>query len=377
MRKFMAILKARTMEFVRDRGTFFWNLLFPVLMVAGFSFAFSGDGKALFKVALAGDQASPVAEAIADARTGGGHANSAGLSPMEEFLSIPELELIVYNDEEAGPDRKTALDKLRKHQIDMLVDFNDATYYLNDRSSGSGILKRLVDASEANGATRANGSAAGDGMERVGAFTERAVSGDAIRYVDWLVPGVIGMNMMFSCLFGVGFVLVRYRKNGVLKRLKATPVGALNFLFAQAMSRMIIAFATSVVVFAGTNFFLHFRMEGSYLPLLALLLLAILSMISLGLVFAARFKSEELASGLLNLVTFPMMVFSGVFFSLEGSPQALRNAAKAFPLTHFLDGARAVMIDGAGFATVWPQMAILAAMSAVFLAISTALFKWE
>ena len=371
MRKFLAILKARTMEFVRDRGTFFWNLLFPVLMVAGFSFAFSGDGKALFKVALAGDQASTVAEAIADARAGGGHANSAGLSPMEEFLSIPELDLIVYDDEEAGPDRKIALDKLRKHQIDMLVDFNDATYYLNDRSSGSGILKRLVDASGANG------SVTGGGMERIGAFTERAVSGDAIRYVDWLVPGVIGMNMMFSCLFGVGFVLVRYRKNGVLKRLKATPVGALNFLFAQAMSRMIIALATSVVVFAGTNFFLHFRMEGSYLPLIALLLLAILSMISLGLVFAARFKSEELASGLLNLVTFPMMIFSGVFFSLEGSPQALRNVAKAFPLTHFLEGARAVMIDGAGFAIVWPQMAILAAMSAVFLAISTALFKWE
>ena len=362
------------MEFVRDRGTFFWNLLFPVLMVAGFAFAFSGDGKTLFKVALAGDRAQAVAELIDDARKpdanpqgkpSDGNASVEGLSQMEEFLSVPELKLIVYDDKEAGPDRKIALDKLRKHQIDMLVDFDDSAYYINDRSSGSGILKRLVDASGANGATRADG------------FIERAVSGDAIRYVDWLVPGVIGMNMMFSCLFGVGFVLVRYRKNGVLKRLKATPVGALNFLFAQAMSRMVIAFATSVVVFAGTNAFLHFRMEGSYLPLVALLLLAILSMISLGLVFAARFKSEELASGLLNLVTFPMMIFSGVFFSLEGSPQALRNAAKAFPLTHFLEGARAVMIDGAGFATVWPQMAILAAMSAVFLAVSTALFKWE
>ncbi|HPS44486.1 MAG TPA: ABC transporter permease, partial [Treponemataceae bacterium] len=200
---------------------------------------------------------------------------------------------------------------------------------------------------------------------------------DSIRYVDWLVPGVIGMNMMFSCLFGVGFVLVRYRKNGVLKRLKATPVGALNFLTAQAVSRFLIAFATSIVVYAGTNAFLHFKMEGSYLLLTVILALGILSMIALGLLFATRFKSEELASGVINLFTFPMMLFSGVFFSLEGSPAPLRNAAKAFPLTHFLDAARAVMLDGAGLSAVWPQMAILAGMSVAFIAVSTALFKWE
>ena len=357
MRKFIAVLKARTMEFVRDRGTFFWNLLFPILMVAGFSFAFSGDGGTLFKVGIVGDRAR-----LETANAG----ETDDARAMRAFLAINELKLIEYGQTEDGI--SVALDRLRKHQLDMVIDFDSKSYYFNDRSPGSSVLSRLL---------AGESSRAGSTANTMAVFTAKTVSGDSIRYVDWLVPGVIGMNMMFSCLFGVGFVLVRYRKNGVLKRLKATPVGALNFLTAQAVSRFLIAFVTSIVVFAGTNAFLHFRMAGSYALLVSLLALGILSMISLGLLFAARFKSEELASGVINLVTFPMMLFSGVFYSIEGSPAALRNAAKIFPLTHFLDASRAVMLDGAGIATVWPEMATLAAMSVAFLAISTMLFKWE
>ncbi len=361
MKKFLAVLKARTMEFVRDRGTFVWNLLFPILMVAGFAVAFSGNGKTLFSVGIVGDRAAFERDASGDSR-----------AAMRSFLAIPEIKTIPYAAEAGRNPLEIALDRLRKHQLDMVVDLDERSYYLNDRSPGSATLARLL----ALERTRANeaGSAADGGAT---AFEPKAVTGAAIRYVDWLVPGVIGLNMMFSCLFGVGFVLVRYRKNGVLKRLKATPVGAFNFLAAQTVSRFIIAFATSLVVFAGTNAFLRFRMEGSYLLLAAMLSLGILSMISLGLLFAARFRSEELASGIINLVTYPMMVFSGVFFSLEGSPAFLRNGARAFPLTHFLEGSRAIMLDGAGLSAVWPQMAILAGMSVLFLGLATALFKWE
>lgn len=350
MHKFFAVLKARTMEYVRDRGTFFWNLFFPILMVAGFAFAFgTGDSKTLFKVALIGETPT----------------QKTGSPEMDDFLAIPQLELIAY----AEADRDAALDKLRKHQFDMAVDVSGGAWYINDQATGGSLLRKLLTGSEDPGTEAA--------PPRVTGFTEKRVTGAAIRYVDYLVPGVIGMNMMFSCLFGVGFVLVRYRKNGVLKRLKATPVGALNFLTAQAVSRMMIVVATSVFVFFATNLFLHFRMEGNYLTLIALLVLGIFAMISLGLVFASRLASEELASGLMNLVTFPMMVFSGVFFSIEGSPAFVRAIAKIFPLTHFLEAARAVMLDGAGLAAVWPQMAILAGMTALFLSVSAALFKWE
>lgn len=351
----MAVLKARTMEYVRDRGTFLWNLFFPILMVAGFAFAFgTGESKTLFKVALIGQGT------VLESRS-----FDTGSRAMDEFLAIPQLELVSYTEAE----RDKALDKLRKHQFDMAVDLTGGAWYINDQAAGGPLLRKLLTGSEDPGTESA--------MPAVQGYSEKRVTGAAIRYVDYLVPGVIGMNMMFSCLFGVGFVLVRYRKNGVLKRLKATPVGALNFLTAQAVSRMIIVVLTSVFVFGATNIFLHFRMEGNYFTLLLLLVLGIFAMISLGLVFASRLASEELASGLMNLVTFPMMVFSGVFFSIEGSPAILRGVAKVFPLTHFLDAARSIMLDGAGLATVWPQMAVLAGMTAVFLAVSARLFKWE
>ncbi|MBI9099888.1 MAG: ABC transporter permease, partial [Spirochaetaceae bacterium] len=95
------------------------------------------------------------------------------------------------------------------------------------------------------------------------------------------------------------------------------------------------------------------------------------------LIFAARIKSEELASGLMNLLTFPMIIFSGVFFSLEGTPQIMKTISKVFPLTHFIEGARSIMIDGAGFIEILPNILVLGGMTIVFLVISSALFRWE
>lgn len=331
MKKFIALVYARTMEFVRDRGTFFWNLLFPVVLVVGFSFAFSGNDETMFKVGVLGDS-----------------------TQLEgSFLELKAIEIIQYDG-----DPQPVLEKLRRHQIDMILNFDDNSYYLNNESSSTEVLKSLS-------------------RSDLAGFSEKEINGKAIRYVDWLVPGIIGMNMLFSCMFGVGFVIVRYRKNGVLKRMKATPVTPLTFISAQMVSRFFIVLITSILVFTGTNLFLHFVVNGSYLLLILLTILAILCMISLGLIFAARLKSEELASGLMNLVTFPMMIFSGVFFSLEGTPRIMQNAAKIFPLTHFIEGARAVMIDGAGLLQILPNIAALGGMTVIFLLIASVFFRWE
>jgi ABC-2 type transport system permease protein len=331
MNQFKAIVYARTMEFIRDRGTFFWNLLFPIVLVVGFSVAFSGGDDSLFKVGILGDNSS--------------------LSGT--FLEMNVIETIPYDTE-----IEESLEKLRRHQIDMIVDFDSKVFYLNEESSSAELLRTLS-------------------VADLTGYTEEKVIGKAIRYVDWLVPGVIGMNMLFSCMFGVGFVIVRYRKNGVLKRMKATPVSPFTFITAQMASRFIIVLLTSIVVFGGTNIFLHFVVNGSYLLLILITALAILCMISFGLIFASRLKSEELASGLMNLLTFPMIIFSGVFFSLEGTPQFMQTASRVFPLTHFIEASRAVMIDGAGFIQILPNLIVLAGMTILFLAVSSVLFKWE
>jgi ABC-2 type transport system permease protein len=209
------------------------------------------------------------------------------------------------------------------------------------------------------------------------AVVKQQIEGDPVRYADWILPGILGMNMMFSCLFGVGYVVVRYRKNGFLKRLRATPLTSLEFITAQVASRMVLIMLITSFVYTGTHLLLDTRMEGSYFTLFLVGLVGAISMISLGLVVSARVTSEELAGGLLNLINWPMMMLSGVWFSLEGTGETVQRIAQIFPLTHVLNSARAVMLDGATLAEVAPSLAALTVLSAVFLAIGSAIFRWE
>ena len=330
MKKFIALLHARNMEFIRDRGTLIWNLMFPVFLVFGFAFAFSGGQENLYTVGVLGE--------------------------VEQGMAFSQLDHVEYIEYE---ERAEAVSKLRHHQIDFLVDYSSGEYYVGDSSSAGYIVEKLF---------LAEGGAG---------FDKQTITGRPIRYVDWFVPGVIGMNMMFSCLFGVGFVIVRYRKNGVLKRLKATPVRPVEFVSAQAVSRLLIVILTSVAVYTGSNFFLDFLMLGSYVHLLLVTAMGIISMIALGMIFAARIKSEELANGLMNLVLWPMIVFSGVFFSLEGTPSVLQRVANLFPLTHFIESARAIMLDGAGMMEIYPHLMALAGLTVLFTGVASLMFKWE
>ncbi len=334
MEKFLAIFHARNMEFIRDRGTLVWNLLFPVLLVFGFAFAFGGGSDTVFTVGYYG---GTLEQAEAQA----------------EFFTLDHIEFVQYDQLSRG------IERVRYHQVDMLVDLSAGEYFVNESATNGYLVERLLQGS------------AGE------LFAKEAVTGRPIRYVDFIVPGIIGMNMMFSGVFGVGFVLVRYRKNGVLKRLKATPVGAFQFVSAQVASRFMIVVITSVVVFAATNFFLNFLMLGSYLLLLLLTMIAVFCMISLGLIFATRIKSEELASGLMNIITLPMLLLSGVFFSLEGTPRILQQVSRAFPLTHFVEGARSIMLEGAGVVDLLPNFAILGGFTILFLFAASLLFRWE
>ncbi len=171
--------------------------------------------------------------------------------------------------------------------------------------------------------------------------------------------------------------MVRYRKNGFLKRLRATPLRSVEFVVAQVVSRLMLIVMITSFLFLGTKFFLDTRMDGSYLTLLAVLVIGAISLISLGLMISARVTSEELAGGFLNLVTWPMMMLSGVWFSLESANEWVQRLANIFPLTHVLDAARAIMIDGAGFVDIAPQLTILVIMSALFLAFGALAFRWH
>jgi len=328
MKRFLAILHARNLEFMRDRAALSWGLIFPTALMVGFALLFANGDQDLYKVAVFGEAEHPFFQ-----------------SRYIQFIPVSDLD--------------QAITKIERHQLDLLVAPEQKRYWVNSTSPAGYISENLLKAS---------------GGE---VYTASQVSGKEIRYVDWLLPGVLGMNMMFSALFGIGFVIVRYRKNGVLKRLRGTPLSTTEFLMAQIFSRLLLIIAVSVIVYIICDLILDFSMYGSYLALLLVFIMGALALITLGLIIAARLKSDELAGGLANAISLPMMLLSGVWFSLEGSPSWIVSLSKLLPLTHVVDASRAIMLDGAGIIDISHHLLVLLLMMLMFLFIGVKMFRWE
>ena len=330
--RLLAVWHARNLEFVRDRRTMIFSLLMPVLLVVGMSFIFGGKERPFFKVG--------VIATVIDKQ-------------VHPFLSERYVEFVPIADQATG------LRKVTHQQIDLLLDLHGTPrYWVNTDAPKGYIVEKLLLASAA-------------GAQR------EPVTGAAVRYVDYLFPGILGMNMMFSCLFGVGYVVLRYRKSGFLKRLHATPLTAFEFLTAQVLSRLGLILFVTTVLYVGIGTIIHFHRAGSGLLVILIGVVGALSMVAMGLTIAARFSSEEVVGGLLNMLTWPMMLLSGVWYSLEGSPRWVQWIAGLFPLTHILNAARAVMIDGAGITEVSTDLIYLASTALIFLAFGAWSFKWR
>lgn len=352
-----AILVARNREFYRDRAGLGWNLLMPMLMVLAFAFIFQDEQSDLLKIGVL----TP----------------SATLSSVES--PVLDLEHVTFVPVPVA-DLAAAIVKVERHQLDLLLDPSAAVprYWVNGDSAKGYLAERLLLAAGPSATSSAGHEPdAGTGMSTPTEPERQTLSGAALRYVDWVLPGVLAMNIMFSSLWGVGWVIVRYRKNGVLRRLKATPLSPWEFLTAQVLSRLLVVLGASLIVYLGAVWLLDVPMRGSYLALALVYVAGSLCLISLGLIIAARLRTEELADGLLNLMSWPMLLLSGVWFSMEGTSVLAQWISQVLPLTHLVAAARAVMIDGAGVVQVLPEIGVLLALAVAFLSLATWLFRWE
>ena len=331
-----ALFVARNTEFFRDRSALAWSVLLPVLIIFVFAYAFTDGNPEKFKVGIVQDETR--------------------VEATRNFTSTRFVKFIEFGDAESN------LVKVERHQVDLLFDARNFRYWINQTSPSGYIVEKLLIAAFANAPQ---------------SLQQHLVQGDEVRYIDWVMPGVIAMNIMWGALFGIGYVIVRYRKMGVLKRLRATPVTAVEFLTAQIMSRLWLLLAVNAVIFMAMDYFVNFRMLGSYLDLFIVFTLGCICLICCGLVVAARISSEEVANGLLNLFSWPMMFLSGIWFSLEGAHPWMQKFALILPLTHVTDAAREIMIDGAGLAQVADHLLVLSVCSVILLLIGAWIFQWE
>lgn len=380
-KRFYALFVTRNREFFRDRAALYWNFMFPFIIILGFALIFQRDPGTNYKFGVippeAGMQKFPGEEYPLE-KTGDDHPafheryrEKILRALPEDVRKIESVQFLFFENRQEG------FQKLINHRVDMLLSpENPASGRGNLPSAGK--LRYYINESSPKGRMSESllVQAVADPARIARSLEKKTVKGRTIHYIDWLFPGIIAMNMMFSGLFGVGYVIVRYRKIGTLKRLKATPLQPLEYLCAQVASRLFVILFIGVVLYAGCAFVFGFTCQGSYLDLVLFFVFGSTSIVSLGLLVAARTASEEFASGMLNLMTWPMMFLSEVWFSLEGANPWVQKFAMIFPLKHLTYGMRRIMNEGAALYELLPEILIFLGMTAVFLAIGSLRFKW-
>jgi ABC-2 type transport system permease protein len=332
---------ARIRELIREPEAVFWVFVFPIVLAGILGVAFRSRPPEALPVAI-------VAGPAADAR-------------LAALSAIPELRPSVL----AEADAHLALTRGR---VVLMISAEEPPSYAYDPTQPEARTARFaVDAALQRAAGRGDAF-----MPRIQEITQPGA-----RYVDFLVPGLLGMNLMGTGLWGIGFSLVIARNSNLLKRLVAAPVRRSHVLGAQLASRLIflVPEAGALLVFA--HFVLGVPVQGSVLLLTGVSLLGALSFSGLGLLTAARPKTIEGVSGIMNLVMVPMWIFSGIFFSTERFPAAMQPFVHALPLTALNDALRGVMLEGTGPTPLLPELALLAAWGAVSFVVAVKIFRWQ
>ena len=331
---------ARLREFVREPEALFWMFIFPVVLSLALAAAFPSGSTSPVFVGLAPSPASA--------------------SLRQTLSAVPG---IVVRDVTPAEE----LQALREGAVHLVVRGTDPpTYRFDPARDESRTARLLVDDALKRASGRADPWTA----------TDEAVVIPGSRYVDWLIPGIVGMNIMGTSLWGLGFSIVQVRMRKILKRLVASPMRRWEYLLAQVLARMLfLAPEAGVPLLFGALAF-GMPIEGSVGAIMAVTAVGGLAFSGLGLLIASRPRTIEGISGVLNFVMLPMWILSGIFFSAANFPDAAQPFIQALPLTALIDALRAVVLDGATLREVAGELALLAGWGLVPFMVSIRVFRW-
>lgn len=335
------LTKVRFLLFLREPEAVFWVFVFPLVLALVLGIAFKNSGGDALPIGLVDGVESPWREALEAAE---------------------DLEIRTF------PDRETALRKLKTGAIALLLE-------------GEGVPTARFDLERPDAETawlRAQNvlqSAAGR-VDPVVIPTEQ-ISERGARYIDFLIPGLLGMNLMGTGIWGAGFPIVDMRQKKLLKLLMVTPMRRPIFLFAQMQARVVFLALEVLAITLFGVLVLGVPFRGSIPAFGALCLIGGMAFTGLGLLIASRAKTLEGVSGLMNFVMMPMWLLSGVFFSYERFPEIFHPWIRLLPLTSLNDGLRAIMLEGVGPSQLMvPFLVQLAWGGAAFL-VALRIFRWR
>ena len=336
------LTRTRIVLFMREPEAVFWVVLFPVVLALVLSIAFKD-------------------RAVGDARVG----------ILQDFAAEPWVERLRASEGievELFPSREAAERKLRSGALAALVEAGEPLTVRYDPSRAEAELARLrVEAAVQH-------QAGGAQPARVATLH---VTEHGSRYIDFLIPGLLGMNLMSTGMWGTGFAIVDWRQKKLLKRLLVTPMRRTSFLFAQMLSRFVFLVLEVVVIVAFGVLALGVPFRGSLVGFALVCILGALCFSGLGLLVASRSQTVEGVSGLMNFVMMPMWLFSGIFFSYENFPQIFQPFIRLLPLTALNDGLRALMLEGDRLSALFPEVGVLVAWSLAGFFVALRVFRWQ
>jgi ABC-type multidrug transport system permease subunit len=338
------LVGVRFKEYTREPEALFWSFGFPILLAIGLGIAFRSKPPDVVHVGVANVDASATQMVQSLRRDKGLSAELLAPASADSALRTGRIALIVT----ARPDGGVA-------------------YTYDETRPDARSARMLVDDAVQTGAGRTN-------PRRV---QEQHVRETGSRYIDFVVPGLLGMTIMGGGIWGLGFSIVDQRRKNLLKRLVATPMSRAEYLLSYIISRLVLLFIEAGVLLLFAKLLFGVPMRGTAFAVAVITIIAALAFGGLGLLIASRSKTIEGVSGLMNLTMLPMWVLSGVFFSSENFPRAVQPIIKALPLTATNDALRASMLRGIPLNALWPQFAVLVAWMVICFVVALRIFRWR
>jgi ABC-2 type transport system permease protein len=352
MKSFMSMIKANLKMNVRNRTALFWNLVFPALFIILFGSIFSDTDSVSLTIGVAGAPSQVMDSTVAAMKTDDAIKVKQG-TQEEELKKLDDGDrdavvvfgppadgsgqpaVTIYYDDSQGPTSKVAVNVVNQYIFAVTQTESPIT------------------------------------------VTTQPVNSTSLSYIDFLVPGIIAMSLMNSGVIGLSTAFVIYRERGILRRIKVTPFHLTSFVLARIISQLIIALAQTAILIGLAMALFGLSVEGNMALLVLEVLIGALAFLAIGFAIAGVSKNVETAAAVGNLVTFPMLFLSGVFFEIDAAPSWLQPITKILPLSYLVDALRDTMSRGKGLTTVWTDLLILVATFAIGMAIAVRFFRWD
>jgi ABC-2 type transport system permease protein len=369
---YLQLTVAQLRIFARNRQMLFFSLLFPLLlMIMLGSFVGKGGGVSLDTVIVDHD----------------GTQQSQSLIAALEAQSVSPLNAVV------GSDEKQALDALKKGDKQFVIlipkGYGEQIAAVSAPSASKGAGAKLEVYFDETDAARAN-----IGLAVIGQFVDgvskkithykpavtlegKGVRSLNLKYIDFLVPGIVAMMIMSNNLNGVAGQISSWRERGVLRRMQSTPLRAPTFIAAQITARLLLNGVQALVMLLIGSLIFHTQVNGSWWLLILFVILGTLAFMAIGFIIAGLAKTPESAGPIAGVISFPLMFLGGVFFPINSMPAAFQSVVKLLPISHLSTALRQVMNVGAGFGELWPQAALLGGWTIVAFVVASFTFRWD